>query len=145
MLWKRSKAVRGKRQNRSGVATIECAICLPILLSITFATIDLCSAMFLKESLTLAAYEGARVGVERGGTDDIVRTRIEQLLTERGVTYSDSAIAISDPGFDDADTLEHVTITVTVPCSGNMPLTGAIFVGRTLSASVTMRKEFVNL
>jgi Flp pilus assembly protein TadG len=136
---------RSKSQTRRGIATVECALCLPIFVLITVSTIDLCSAIFLKESLTLAAYEGSRVGVERGGTDTIVTSRIQNFLDERGIVYSAGAIQISNPGFDTAGTLEHVTVTVTVPCAGNMPLTGGLFVGRTLTASITMRKEFVNL
>lgn len=144
MGWLRKSANdRGRR--RKGVATVECALCLPIFVTITLATIDLCSAMFLKESLTLAAYEGSRVGVQRGGTDTIVKNKIESFLDERGISYASDSIVISNPGFDNATTLAHVTITVTVPCDGNMPFTGGIFVGRSLSASVTMRKEFVNL
>lgn len=134
-----------KKKSRRGVATVECALCLPIFVAITFATVDLCSAMFLKESLTLAAYEGVRIGVQRGGTDDGVIARIEQILEERGVSYIEDSIAISEPGFDDASTLEHVTVTLTVPCQGNMPLTGNFFQNRSMSASVTMRKEFENL
>ena len=134
-----------RNENRRGIATVELAICLPILLLITAATIDLCSAIFLKESLTLAAYEGSRVGVERGGTNAIVTSRIENFLDERGISYNDDSVVISNPGFETAGTLEHVTVTITVPCGGNMPLTGGIFVGRSLSASITMRKEFENL
>ena len=130
---------------RDGIATVECAVCLPIFVAITMATIELCSAMFLKESLTLAAYEGARIGVERGGTDAIVRNAIEDFLEQRGVSYDEQSITISDPGFDDAETLQHVTITVSVPCQNNMPLTGGLFTSRSLAASVTMRKEFENL
>lgn len=136
---------RPNRQNRRGIATVECALCLPLLLAITMASIDICSAIFLKESLTLAAYEGARVGVSQGGTNSSVVAKVEEFLTQRGVVYDANAVTISTPSFEDAGTLEHVTITVTVPCAGNMPLTGGLFIGRTIDASVTMRKEFANL
>lgn len=136
---------RSKSRKRRGIATVECALCLPIFVLITASTIDICSAIFLRESLTLAAYEGSRVGVERGGTDAIVTSRIQNFLDERSIVYDGGSIQISDPGFNTAGTLEHVTVTVTVPCAGNMPLTGGLFVGRNISASITMRKEFVNL
>lgn len=133
-----------KGQKRRGVATVECVVCLPVLIAITFATIDLCSAMFLKESLTIAAYEGSRLGVQKGGTDQEVRTRIEEILRARNVVTSNSSIVISSPGFNVADTLEHVTVTVQVDCAGNLPLTGVVFQGRAINAQVTMRKEFKN-
>ncbi len=133
-----------RKAGRRAVATVECVICLPIMIAITFATIDLCSAMFLKESLTIAAYEGARVGIQSGGTNNAATSKVQQLLTARGVTYEADAISISDPSFDNANTLENVTVTVQVPCAGNIPMTGALFAGSSISASVTFRKEFSN-
>ncbi|MEM7312245.1 MAG: TadE family protein [Planctomycetota bacterium] len=133
-----------RRNQRKGLATVECVMCLPLIILITFGTIDVCSAMFLKESITLAAYEASRVGIPRGGTDALATTRAQQVMDERGIIYESGAVSIS-PSFETAGTLEHVTVTVTVPCAGNMFLTGDFFRGRVLQASVTLRKEFQNL
>ncbi len=135
-------AVKSKQR---GAATVECLVCLPIVIAISFATIDLSSAMFIKESLTVAAYEGARVGAKRGGTDADVTAKIREVLDGRGINYRPNSVRVSTPGFGAANTLEHVTVTVAVPCSSNLVLTGALFTGRNLEASVTLRKEFVNL
>ena len=129
---------------KRGIATVECVVCLPVLIAITFATIDLCSAMFLKESLTIAAYEGARLGIQKGGSDQEVRGRIQEILSSRKVVAEPDSITISSPGFDDANTLEHVTVNIRVDCGKNLPLTGAAFKGRSISAQVTLRKEFKN-
>jgi hypothetical protein len=120
-------------------------VCLPIIVSISFATIDLCTAIFVKESLTIAAYEGARVGIQRSGTNQDVTNKIQEVLDGRGISYESDSITFSSPGFDTADTLEHVTVTVSVPCSSNLVITGGLFEGRSLEASVTLRKEFGNL
>ena len=134
-----------QKSSRRGAATVECAFCLTIFIVITFATIDLCSAMFLKETLTLAAYEGARVGIQQGGTNENVRSVVKSFLDMRQITYAEpSVVQFSTPGCESADTLEHVSVTVNVPCGGNMPLTGAFFRGRSLTAAVTLRKEFAN-
>lgn len=101
--------------------------------------------MFLKETLTIAAYEGSRIGVQRSGTNAAVTAKVQQVLDARGITYASDAVTFSSPGFDSAGTLEHVTVTITVPCTGNLMLVGNLFDGRTLQASVTMRKEFGNL
>lgn len=129
-------------QHRDGIAAMECAIALPIVVLITFGTIDMCSAMFLKESITIAAYEGARIGVASSGSDEAVLVRVAEVLKGRGIHYGDDVCAISSPGFDEAETLDHVSVTVKVPCEGNLALTGWMFAGRSLDASVTMRKEF---
>ena len=49
------------------------------------------------------------------------------------------------PGFTGADTLENVTVTVQVPCAGNLLIPSQWFDDLNLSASVTMRKEYQNL
>ncbi|MEO1525575.1 MAG: TadE/TadG family type IV pilus assembly protein [Planctomycetota bacterium] len=136
---------RGKRSRRRGVATIEFAFALPALLALTIGTIDICSMMFLKESVTLAAYEGARRGVGRGRTNADVQARVVEFLNERNINFEGNPCSFSSPNFNDAATLENVTTTVTVPVSGNL-LIPSVFWGNTeLSAQVTLRKEYQNL
>lgn len=133
-------------RKRLGTATIEFAFILPVLVVLTIGTIDLCSMMFLKESVTLAAYEGARRGVGRGRTNTDAVNRVTEFLDERNITYNGAQVAtFSSPGFAAADTLENVTVTVTVPCTGNLLIPSQWFDDLTLSASVTMRKEYKNL
>ena len=133
-----------QRKPRQGVAAVEVAICLPVLFTLTLATMDLCSLFFLKESVTIAAYEGARQGIDRGQTDADVRERVQEFLDERSIAYGGSVVTISSPGFDSADTLEHVTVTVTVPCRNNLLAPDGLYGELSVSASVTMRKEFQN-
>ncbi len=135
-----------KGRKSLAAATIEFAFILPCLVVLTIGTIDLCSMMFLKESVTLAAYEGARRGVGRGRTNADSTARITEFLEERNITYDTSTVvSYSSPGFDAADTLENVTVTVQVPCAGNLLIPSQWFDNLTLSASVTMRKEYQNL
>ena len=121
------------------------AICLPVLFFLTLGTMDLCSLLFLKESVTIAAYEGARQGVGRGKTNNDALTRVYGLLDERSIVYDAGGVTVSDPGFDNAETLENVTVTVTVPCDGNLIAPAGLYGGMNVSASVTMRKEYENL
>ena len=131
--------------HRRGVATAELAICLPIVIAICVATIDICSARFLRESLTIAAYEGARVGAPKGGTDALARVRILQLLDERNITYeSGDVVTISGNSFETADTMDHVTVTVRAPAAGNLISATQFFNNKTIEAQVTLRKEYAN-
>lgn len=134
-----------KANTRQGTASVEFAIVLPVLLALTLGTIDLCSVLFLRESVVLAAYEGARRGVDRGRTNGDVTSRATEFLTERGVNFSGNPVTISSPGFDSADTLENVTVTVTVPAAGNLLIPTDWFADLNVTASVTMRKEYANL
>ncbi|MCS7469043.1 pilus assembly protein [Stieleria sp. ICT_E10.1] len=134
-----------RRFRRRGAATVEFAVCLPALIALTIGTIDLCSMLFLKESIKLAAYEGARRGVARGRTNADVIARVQQFLDERNIQYDGNPCTFSSPDFADADTLENVTTTVTVPCDGNLLIPSVMFSGTSLSADVTLRKEYKNL
>ncbi|QDT06666.1 TadE-like protein [Rubripirellula lacrimiformis] len=132
--------------NRSGIATVEFAIVLPVLFVLTLGTIDVCSVMFLKESAVLAAYEGARQGVARGRTNANVTTRVREFLDERNIQYqSGSVCTFSSPGFESAETLENVTVTVNIPAAGNLLIPTERFAELIVTASVTMRKEYENL
>lgn len=134
------------RGNRRGVATIEFALVLPVLIILTIATIDVCSMMFLRESAVLAAYEGARQGVGRGRSNADVTARTTQFLDERGIEYNGgNVVSFSGSGFSGAATLENVTVTVNLPTDGNLLIPSSMFSGMTISANVTMRKEYQNL
>lgn len=133
-----------QRRKRDGIATSEMALILPIIVLLTLAVLETCTVIFVKEALTISAYEGARVGIRKQGTNAQAIASVTDFLDNRGISYEADFVEISDPSFDSADSLEHVTITVYVPCDGNT-YTGWIFTGRYMSASVTMRKEFANL
>ena len=118
---------------------------LPVLITLTIGTMDVCTALFLKESAVLAAYEGARQGVGRGNTNQDVIDRVEGFLNERNIQFEDDAVSISSPGFDTADTLENVTVTVSIPSAGNMLVPTQMFGDIMITTSVTMLKEYKNL
>ncbi|EMI46568.1 MULTISPECIES: TadE family protein [Pirellulaceae] len=129
---------------RVATATAEVAICLPVLMTLTLATIDLCSVFFLKETVSIAAYEGARRGVNRGGTNAAAIARVQQVLNERGIQFGSGAISFEGATYDSAETLEHVTLVVTVPAAGNLAAPAGLYGDLQLTARVTMRKEFEN-
>src|ERR1700755_771469 len=70
---------------RRGVAAAELAVCLPVVVLIVMATIESCSALFLKQSLTGAAYEGVRTAIEKGSTSATVQARCDQILADRRI------------------------------------------------------------
>ena len=144
---RRAKPVRRFARNarRRGAAVVEFAIVLPALIALTIGTIDICSMLFLTESVKLAAYEGARRGVGRDRTNADVIARVQEFLDERGIIYTGNPCTFSSPDFGTADTLENVTVTVTVPCDGNLLIPSVMFAGMNLSADVTLRKEYRNL
>ncbi len=133
---------------RNGGAAAEAAITLPLFIVIIAATIELSTAIYLKESLTIAAYEGSRLAVTRKADNDDVVARIEDILEGRGINFNGEQISNNvtiTPAADEADILEPITITITAPVSGNCiaPFRWMQFVTPAkLSATVVMRKEY---
>src|SRR3954451_3567831 len=124
---------------KRGVAAAELAVCLPVLVLIVLATIESCSAMFLKQSLTVAAYEGVRSAIATGGTAATVQTICGDILKDRRVQGSQIKVNPTDiaslkPG-------DLVSVTISAPCNLNSPVPTTFYRGRVLTTSATMMIE----
>jgi Flp pilus assembly protein TadG len=124
---------------RRGVAAAELAVCLPVVVLIVIATIESCSALFLKQSLTVAAYEGVRAAIEKGATTASVQTACNQVLTDRRiqgttVTLTPASISSLKPG-------DFIDVTVSAPCNSNSPVPTTFFRGKALSVKASMMIE----
>ena len=127
------------RRPRRGVAAAELAVCLPVIVLMVLATIEACSMVFLKQSLTVAAYEGVRVALVQGSTASSVQATCQQILLDRhvaGATVSvqPSNIAALNPG-------DFVDVTISAPCVSNSVVPVRFYRGRTLSATASMMIE----
>lgn len=131
---------KGKRLLRRGTAAAECAFCIPLILLLTFATLEICSAIFVKETLTIAAYEGARVGVKRRATAQDAYDQCETVLLARGIV--DYEINITPSDLSTLSALDTVTVNVQAPNAGNSFFIGQFMEGRGLSSTVNMVREF---
>ena len=60
-------------ESRSGVAAAEFAVCLPVIVLLVLAMIESCTMVFLKQSVSIAAYEGVRTALleDAGATVEI--------------------------------------------------------------------------
>ena len=87
---------RRKSDKRRGAAVVEAAVCGGIIVALTFATLEVCSSIYLKESVTVAAYEAARVGVKRKATFQDAKAQAESILSSRGVKSGTVSISPSD-------------------------------------------------
>lgn len=128
-----------KASHRSGVVATELAICLPILVLFAFASIELCSAIYLRQSLAIACYEGNRVATHSRGTQTDALAAANRILTERNI--SGGQIAFSPSDLSSAATGSNITITVSAPVSSNSMLKFGLFGSTVISSSCVMRKE----
>lgn len=124
---------------RRGVAAVEFAVCLPIIVLLVMGSIEASSFIFLKQSLSVAAYEGAREAIRTGSASQDADARARSILTARQV----QEFNINFPGNDPATARrgDEIIVQVTAPTAVNSPLAGQFVADRLLTSSVVMVKE----
>jgi Flp pilus assembly protein TadG len=128
-----------RRRKRRGVAAAELAVCLPVVVLMVIATIEACSALFLKQSLTAAAYEGVRTAIAQTATTSNVQAACNQILADRKI--KNATIAINPTAFTTLKPGDFVAVTVSAPCASNSLVPVTFYRGRTLTATATMMIE----
>lgn len=126
-------------QQRRGAATIEFAVCLPVIILLVFGAIEASNFIFLKQSLNVAAYEGVREAIRNDSSGAESQRVAETILNSRQVR--DFQIRFPAGSSDATRRGEAVTIEVSAPTETNSPLAGKFVNNRTLTARVTMMKE----
>ena len=139
---KRRSLFRRRRsvENRRGSSAVECAFCIPVVMLIMFGTLETCSGVFLKETLTVTAYEGCRVGVRRRATRTDVINECNAVLAARGVTGA--TVSVTPADFSTLSALDPISVTVSAPTNGNSTYIFNFMADRSVSARVTMVREF---
>ncbi len=140
-----------------GTATVECAICLLVLIPIIFGTLESCAGYLVKQSLAVSAYEGVRAGVGRATTNADILTRTAQILEFRNVSLGEaSTTEFAQPGdqfgiflitrdglpVEDLDALEPITVRIVAPSGENATPVFEHLLNREIEASATMVREF---
>lgn len=139
MFFLRHFRIAARSAKRRGVAAAELAVCLPVVVLLVIATMEACSAIFLKQSVTVAAYEGVRTALVETATAASVQAACDQILSDRKVrgaqvTVQPSNIAALEAG-------EFVNVTVTAPCDQNSVVPTTFYRGRTMTATASMMIE----
>jgi Flp pilus assembly protein TadG len=124
---------------RRGVATVELAACLPVLLMLVVGAIEGANFIFLKQSVTVAAYESANLAAQAGGTSQEARRRAKEILKAR--TIEDAAIDITPSLVEEAERGQIVAVTVSAPSSANSIGLRWFFKDRAVAATVNMLKD----
>ena len=125
--------------DRKGAATVELAICIPVLLLISFSLIELCSMMFVKQGLTVAAYEAAHRAVQPAATSAQAIAAGQEILQQRRI--QGGAVAINAGNIQQVDQGEFFTVTVTAPATANRLVPFPLFNTGQLSATAAAMKE----
>jgi Flp pilus assembly protein TadG len=115
---------------RKGLATVELAICLPVLVIVVLGSIEATDAIFLKQRLTAAAYEGARSATTQGKTSAMATTAANNIITQFGISGSSVTITPTVTITTPAGT--QITVIVNAPLSSNMCI-GPFIIGKTIT------------
>ena len=107
----------------AGALSVEFAMCVPVLFSLLFGCYELARANLMQHAAESAAYEGARVGIIPGATEDEIRAATEFVLTSVGV----SVFTINTQQTVTEEDVEQVTVEIQVPFDENFQL-GTFFV-----------------
>lgn len=130
---------RSNKTRRHGVAATEFAVCLPIMVLLALGMIETCSMVFLKQSLAVAAYEGAHTAVKPGATSADVRITCESILRDRRIDGATITVAPGEVANVPAG--EYMTIRITAPSDQNNVLPLQFFRGANIDAAAVMMKE----
>ena len=137
---KRNLVVRGRRRRR-GIALVEMALVLPVLLLLTFGVIEFGWMFTTTSQVTNAARNGVRLGVRPDSTSADVEDAIASSLAAVGLAEGDYTVVIDPEEVDGLDPGTAITVTITVPYA-NVDLTGfPLPTPDNIVVSVTMVKE----
>ena len=124
-------------RSRDGVAVVEFAILLPVLITVVFGTIECCSMIRIRQRLSILAFESARIAVLPESTIEDVRNQCELLCNDDGLVGYDVEVV---PAI--GETLESgdwITATVTLPLQENTAVGSWFFPSNILTDSVSMQ------
>lgn len=136
----RRNRTNGPTLRRAGVAAVEFAVCLPVLVLITLAFIDLTNLIYFRQTLKIAAYDAARTAAESGSTEAEVRAAAQRLLDMRGVENSTLTLPNN---FNTITRGTMMDFDLSVPISELTYFTGMDFWNASLGNAITVEVSAV--
>lgn len=133
------------RRDRKGAATVELALCLPVLLTIGLGMIETSNVVFIQSRLQSAAYESARLATRpttssaTAATNAQVQTYCQTLLKQLGV--NGATVTVSPANLANAAPQTLATVSISAPWSQNSVTSFLMNNSLTLTASTTLVVE----
>ena len=124
---------------RSGAALVEFSLCLPMLVLIILGSIEATAAIFIRQSIVIAAYEAAREAVRRDGESSDALARANDILTRRKVRSA--TVQITPADFENLQRGQEVTVEISAGMKANSFFFGKVIQDRLVKASTTMVRE----
>ncbi|MEZ6123620.1 MAG: pilus assembly protein [Planctomycetaceae bacterium] len=122
---------------RRGVAAVEAAVTLPLLVALVFGSIEAANAIFLKQSMSIAVYEAVKVAASPQGDPALAELRCREVLQSRGITEYQLSIT---PQNLSSTTAAGTRVTVSLTVDADSSLIGPMwfFSDATLGKTASM-------
>ena len=130
---------RNKLGQRRGNAAVELAVTVPLMATIVFGSIELCSMVHNKQALATAAYECTGVAISATGTDAEVQSRATDILDQLGIVGG--SVTTTPASIEGIPRGTQITVTVSAPVAGNSLVTMPNYGPENLEARCVMLKE----
>ena len=116
---------RKKRKQRRAIESVEVAICLPVLVLTTFATIDICNVIHLKQIANSIAFETVRHSSRKGTTFEESVAVGEAFAAARGIQKVNLTVQAQEKSKYSTrasmPTGAVIRSRVTIPAKNNIP------------------------
>ena len=129
-----------KLPGRRAVAATEFAVCLPLIVVLLLGTLEASTMIFLKQSLSIAAYEGARSAMTADAVAADVETSCNIILSQRNV--AGGTVVVTPAPLESQPVRSWITVTVSAPASSNSVIQGLFYSSHTVAARTSMMKEY---
>jgi len=96
--------------------------------------------IYLKQTCTIAAYEGSRTALLPGAAADDVIADVNQILLDRNV--QGAGVVVTPPNIGTLAVGNYMKVEVTAPCEQNTLLGTWFYAGRDVSGAAEVMKEF---
>ena len=112
------------------------AVSMPLLISLVFGSMEMANAVFLRQSVNIAAYEAAKVITRPGSNEVLARSRCDSVLAVRKV----SAYTLSFSPTVTTATPRGTQVTVTLSVTASNLSYGPVqfMAGKTMTSTVVM-------
>ncbi len=114
-------------------------MCLPLLVLLTFASLEGANMLFLRQAVVQSAYEAAKAAAKSTGGEIQATELAEQVLAARRIAQS--TITFDPANVDDLDPGTPFTVTIVAPGDQRSVTGMGPFNGLNITASATMLRE----
>lgn len=128
-----------KQRNATGSATIEFAVCLPVIVLLVFGSLEGANMIFLRQAAVQAAYESAKIASRRDSQPEVAERLAREILAARRIQNPEINFLSGNP--NDTPSGEDVSVRIGIDSSRHLFTRLGLFAGRQIQATATMQKE----